>query len=281
MDNQLPESSISPELLVAALYRFTDVAHTAEMRQWIFDLGTREDLCGTILVAPEGINGTIAGLPDQVRSFLSMLEARDGLENLEIRYSNCTQRPFQRWRVRLKNEIVTLGVENVDPRDEVGIYLDPADWNRLLQEEEVTLIDTRNHYETSVGKFKGAIDPDTETFREFPEWVEKNLDPEKNPKVAMYCTGGIRCEKATNLLLQKGFREVYHLKGGILRYLEETPPSETLWEGECFVFDERISVDQKLQPGNHIICDRCQLPVPADQMESHQCGKLKRANMAE
>ncbi|MGE9290058.1 MAG: rhodanese-related sulfurtransferase [Puniceicoccales bacterium] len=273
-------SENSSELLVAALYRFTDVADIEEMREWILQAGQTEDLCGTILVAPEGINGTIVGEPERVRSFLQTLESREGLDHLEVRYSRCTKRPFRRWRVRLKKEIVTLGVEGIDPREEVGTYLEPEEWNRMLEQEDVTLIDTRNHYETCMGKFKGAIDPDTETFREFPEWVAENLDPAKNPKVAMYCTGGIRCEKATNLLLRKGFREVYHLKGGILRYLEETPESESLWDGECFVFDERVSVDKDLQPGNHVICERCQLPVPLEEMESHQCGKMKRAKMA-
>ncbi|MBC2601364.1 oxygen-dependent tRNA uridine(34) hydroxylase TrhO [Puniceicoccus vermicola] len=280
MTTHSSDTEMPPELLVAALYRFTDVADVEEMKEWILEAGRQADLCGTILVAPEGINGTIAGLPEKVGAFLEVLESREGLEDLEIRYSRCEKRPFKRWRVRLKNEIVTLGVEGTDPREGVGKYLDPEEWNRLLAEENVTLIDTRNHYETKVGKFKGAIDPDTETFREFPEWVDKNLDPKENAKVAMYCTGGIRCEKATNLLLRRGFREVYHLKGGILRYLEETPQSDSLWDGECFVFDERVSVDQDLKPGKHIICEHCQLPIPAEEMDDHECGKLKRAKMA-
>ena len=266
-------------LLVAALYRFHPIPEVAAVRQWIFDAGQSSDLVGTILVAPEGINGTIVGDPGNVQAFIETLESRDGFHDLQIRFSRCTEPPFKRWKVRLKNEIVTLGVEGTDPNERVGIYLDPAEWNQLLTDEEVTLIDTRNHYETAVGKFKGAVDPDTETFREFPKWVDENLDPSKNEKVAMYCTGGIRCEKATHLLLQKGFKEVYHLKGGILRYLEETQKSESLWDGECFVFDERVSVDHDLQPGKHVICDHCQLPVPAEKMDEHRCEKMKRAKM--
>lgn len=268
-------------LLVAALYRFTDVKDTAETRQWIFDAGEEHNLCGTILVAQEGINGTVVGAPEKVRSFLKVLETQSGLNDLQVRFSGCSKMPFRRWRVRLKNEIVTLGIEGTDPRDKVGTYLDPKDWNRLLQEEGVTLVDTRNHYETRIGKFRGAIDPATETFREFPKWVETHLDPEKNPKVAMYCTGGIRCEKATNLLLNQGFKEVYHLKGGILRYLEETPESESLWDGECFVFDERVAVDKDLRPGSHVICEHCQQPIPANELPEHRCGKPKRAKMVE
>jgi len=274
-----PDRNTTASLLVAALYRFADVQDTGELRQWIFDLGASSNLCGTILVASEGINGTVAGEDRAVRAFLAKLESRPGFENLEVRFSECSERPFRRWRVRLKKEIVTLGERETDPRQLVGTYLEPSEWNKLLGEGEVAVIDTRNHYETCVGKFRGAIDPETETFREFPSWVEKNLDPEKTPKVAMYCTGGIRCEKATNLLLRKGFREVYHLKGGILRYLEETPQEESLWDGECFVFDERVSVDHDLRPGKHVICERCQLPVPVEEIAQHRCEKMKRAKM--
>jgi UPF0176 protein len=272
-------SNFHSPVCVAALYRFCEIDDPAGWKEWILGLGEAEGLCGTILVAPEGINGTVAGAGEAVRSFLSQLESREGLEKLQIRYSQCQERPFQRWRVRLKNEIVTLGVDEVDPLDEVGRYLEPVEWNALLREEGVTVIDTRNHYETRIGQFEGAVDPGTETFREFPSWVEKNLDPHTTPKVAMYCTGGIRCEKATSLLLRKGFREVYHLKGGILRYLEEIPKSESLWNGECFVFDERVSVDHELKPGSHVICDHCQLPIPAEDMDSHRCETMKRAKM--
>lgn len=279
MPNNFAENTESDGFLVAALYRFVEVDDPAALRDWIFEAGKSEALCGTILVAPEGINGTVAGDPGRVRSFLARLESRSGLGDLQIRYSTCQERPFRRWRTRRKSEIVALGVAEVDPRAEVGEYLEPEEWNRLLNEENVTLIDTRNHYETRVGMFKGAIDPETESFREFPEWAEKNLDPKKDKKIAMYCTGGIRCEKATSLLLRRGFREVYHLKGGILRYLEEIPESKSLWKGECFVFDERVSVDQKLRPGSHVICDHCQLPIPTHAVRDHQCDKMKRTKM--
>jgi len=277
MNNPSPSDTSAQELLVAALYRFTDIGDPVTTRLRILQYGQDNKLCGTILVAPEGINGTVAGAPQAVTSFLQTLETAEGMENLQVRYSNCESPPFKRWRVRLKKEIVTMGVEGTNPRTRVGTYVKPEKWNQLLEKENITLIDTRNYYEIKVGKFTGAIDPGTENFREFPDWVDKNLDPEKTEKVAMYCTGGIRCEKATHLLLSKGFKEVYHLEGGILRYLEETPASESTWEGECFVFDERIAVDHSLQPGTHVLCEQCQLPIPASEIEEHRCGKPKRA----
>ncbi|MEM0966757.1 MAG: rhodanese-related sulfurtransferase [Verrucomicrobiota bacterium] len=263
-------------LLVTSLYRFIEVVDPPALRQRIYDAGVERGLKGTILVAPEGINGTIVGIEEEVERFLSYLETEEGITDIPIRESRCKEFPFQRWKVRLKKEIVTLGVEGVSPTKQVGKYLEPDEWNEMLKGGDVTVVDTRNHYETRIGKFAHAVDPATENFRDFPRWVETHLDPNMSPKVAMYCTGGIRCEKATSLLLQKGFKEVYHLKGGILRYLEETPSEESLWEGDCFVFDDRVSVDPNLEQGAYTICEGCQLPVLRTELDQCNCQELKR-----
>jgi UPF0176 protein len=255
---------------VAALYRFVTLSDFESLRQPILDQMIKMEICGTLLLAIEGINGTIAGSEASMQSFLEYLRSDPRLADLDCKLSQCDEKPFRRSRVRLKREIVTLGVEGIDPQRSVGTYVDPRAWNQLLDDPEVTVIDTRNDYETAIGKFRGAIDPDTETFREFPEFVDQNLDPSKHRKVAMYCTGGIRCEKATALMLQKGFQEVYHLRGGILKYLETIPPEESKWEGDCFVFDERVAVDHTLQPSEHLMCFGCGWPVSIEDRQKSE-----------
>ena len=223
------------------------------------------NLCGTLIVASEGINGTVAGdraAIDTVHQFL----LNEGFSAMEYKESTSSEKPFRKMKIKLKNEIVTLGVE-VKPRDLVGHYLDPKEWNELISRDDVILVDTRNDYEYKAGTFKGAIDPKTETFREFPEYVKQNLEQHKDKKIAMFCTGGIRCEKSTSLLLQEGFSEVYHLKGGILKYLEETPAEESLWEGECFVFDGRTAVTHGVEEGENIKCHACGWPLTKEEAE--------------
>jgi len=199
---------------------------------------------------------------------LSYLRSIDALADLEVKESFCDSQPFRRTRVRLKREIVTMGVEGIDPKQSAGTYVNPENWNDLISDPDVVLIDTRNDYEVAIGTFEGAINPQTESFREFPEYVDKHLDPEKQPKVAMFCTGGIRCEKSTALLKQKGFQEVYHLRGGILKYLESVPPEQSKWHGDCFVFDQRVSVGHGLVEGKHVMCYACGWPVPPDDQHA-------------
>ncbi len=250
-------------LTVAALYKFVRIADPAALRDELAAWGAQHGLIGTLLVAGEGINGTVAGTDATVAALRAHLDADPRFAaGLSWKTSPAGRKPFGRLRVKLKAEIVTLRAEGADPTTQVGAYVKPADWNALIRRDDVVLVDTRNDYEVKLGAFEGAHDPRTETFREFPAWVAANLDPAKHPKVAMYCTGGIRCEKASALLLSRGFREVFHLEGGILKYLEEIPESESAWRGECFVFDERIALKHGLAQGESGWCDRCDLPVP-------------------
>lgn len=251
--------------VVAALYQFKEVSDAENLQQRLFDLTNSIQLCGTLIVASEGINGTIAGdrqAIDTVHQFL----LNEGFTAMEYKESSSEEKPFRKMKIKLKKEIVTLGVE-VKPRDLVGHYLDPKEWNELIAQDDVILIDTRNDYEYKAGTFKGAIDPKTETFREFPEYVKKELEAHKNKKIAMFCTGGIRCEKSTSLLLQEGFEDVYHLKGGILKYLEETPAEESMWEGECFVFDSRTAVKHGMEEGKSIKCHACGWPLTEEEAQ--------------
>lgn len=259
-----------PQVVVAALYRFTPLDDYATLKEPIESTMARLGVKGSLLLAKEGINGTIAAHREGIDGILAYLRQDDRLSELDVKESYCDEMPFKRARVRLKKEIVTMGVEGIDPLKTVGTYVDPKDWNTLLNDPDVTLVDTRNDYEYAIGTFKGAINPETHTFREFPEYVENNLDPEKHRKVAMFCTGGIRCEKSTALLKGMGFEEVYHLRGGILKYLEEVEPSESLWEGDCFVFDGRVSVGHGLEEGEHIMCFGCGWPVTKEQQQSEQ-----------
>lgn len=286
LDQQLaPASSTTPsdqhpvhsgtadqQWIVAALYQFHPVARPAELQQQLLDLLNSLNICGTLIVAGEGINGTVAGSRtaiDQMRQYLLDY----GFGNMEYKESLSSEKPFRKTKVKLKKEIVTLGVE-VQPRSQVGHYLNPEQWHQFIQQDDVILIDTRNDYEYKAGSFKNAIDPQTESFREFPQYIEKNLSDAKDKKIAMFCTGGIRCEKSTSLLLQQGFKEVYHLKGGILNYLEKIPADQSLWEGECFVFDNRTGVTHGVQEGDSVKCHACGWPLSPEEVElpSYELG---------
>jgi len=252
---------------IAALYRFFDFGDFEAWVPRVQKVCDDNHLRGILLLAPEGINGTVAGSRVGIDALMGFLRADPRMAELDAKFSCAPRNPFRREtvRVRRKKEIVTMGVAGIDPRTEAGEYVPPKKWNALIEDPEVVLIDTRNDYETLLGKFTGAIEPHTEDFRHFPQWVDENLDPEKQPKVAMYCTGGIRCEKATALLKRKGFKEVYHLQGGILKYIEEISPEQSRWEGECFVFDHRVSVDHALEPGHYALRWECGHPRVTDQ----------------
>lgn len=247
-------------ILVVTFYKFVSLPDFAEKQSILLSYCQAQEVKGTILLAKEGINGTIAGLRDSVESVLSFLRSDARLADLEHKESYTDIPPFERMKVRLKSEIVTLGLP-VDPNQQVGTYISPQDWNDLISDPEVTVIDTRNDYEVDIGTFHRAQNPQTETFRQFPDYVQKHLDPSKHKKVALFCTGGIRCEKASSFLLAQGFEQVYHLKGGILKYLEEVPTEESLWSGECFVFDERVAVRHNLEEGTYERCVSCGHPI--------------------
>ena len=259
-------------VLVAAFYRFAALDGLEGLRDELQALAAEAEVRGTILLAGEGVNGTISG-PDQgVQAVLHRLRQLPGLERLEAKFSRAPEQAFHRLKVRLKREIVTMGVPEVKPylASEVGAHVPPAEWDALIRDPGTLVIDTRNRYEVAIGTFEGAIDPGTESFREFPEWVERELRPlvaERQPTaIAMFCTGGIRCEKATAYLQQQGFEGVHHLEGGILRYLEEVPEECSSWRGECFVFDQRVAVNHRLEPGEHSLCHACGLPLsPEDR----------------
>lgn len=254
-------SESSADVVVAALYRFAEFPDFATKREPLHQVMLENGVRGTLLLAQEGINGTIAGSRAGVDSVLEWLRSDSRLGSLEAKESYVDENPFYRTKVKLKKEIVTMGVEGIDPKHIVGTYVEPKDWNALLDDPELVLIDTRNQYEVEIGTFKDAVNPATTSFREFPAFVNENLDPKKTKKVAMFCTGGIRCEKSTAFLKQQGFEEVYHLKGGILKYLEEVPKEETKWQGECFVFDNRVTVNHDLEQGNYDQCHACRMPV--------------------
>ncbi len=264
---------MSSPIVIAALYRFVRLDNFKELRQPLLRVMLDNQIRGTLLLAAEGINGTIAGEEPAIGRLLDYLRQDDRLKGFECKFSSDEIMPFYRTRVKLKREIVTMGVEDIDPA-KGGRYVKPADWNALINDPEVTLIDTRNDYETAIGSFANAILPKTKTFRDFPAYVKQNLDPRKHRKVAMVCTGGIRCEKSTAYLRQQGFDEVYHLAGGILKYLEQVPAAESMWEGECFVFDNRVSVNHALEKGSYDQCHACRLPITdADKTsEKYQSG---------
>lgn len=255
-------------VIVVALYKFVKLPDYAELKQPLLSICETKDIKGTILLAQEGINGTIAGSRQGIDAVIDYLRSDSRFTDLEYKESTAESPPFQRMKVRLKKEIVTLGLSSINPSEQVGTYVNPQDWNEIISNPEVTVIDTRNDYEVSIGTFKRAENPQTESFREFPEYANKNLNPDKNKKVAMFCTGGIRCEKATSYLISQGFEEVYHLKGGILKYLEEVPSEESLWSGECFVFDERVAVGHGLEPGSYDMCPSCGHPISEDDKAS-------------
>ena len=251
---------------VAALYHFTRFDDPAALRQPLLDLCRTQGISGTLLLAGEGINGTIAGSRAGIDAVLSHLRALPGCARLVHKESHASEQPFNRMKVRLKREIVTMGQPDVNPSEGTGHYVAPADWNALIQSPDVAVIDTRNDYEVAIGTFDGAIDPQTRSFGEFPAWWDANKDRFHNKRIAMFCTGGIRCEKSTNFLRQQGIEDVYHLQGGILKYLEDVPQADSTWQGECFVFDGRVSVGHGLTEGPHILCHACRRPLlPADR----------------
>lgn len=252
--------------VVCALYRFVRLDDYESLRQPLHDLLQAHGVRGTLLLAREGINGTVAGTRDGIDALLAWLGEDPRLADIDTKESPADILPFRRTRVRLKREIVTMGKPDIDPNRTVGTYVEPADWNALISDPDVVLIDTRNDYEVAVGTFHNAINPDITTFREFPEFVDRHLAAGKHKKVAMFCTGGIRCEKSTAYLKEQGFDEVYHLKGGILKYLEEIEPQDSRWDGECFVFDERVTVNHRLERGQYEQCHACRRPISAADM---------------
>ncbi|MEQ9464723.1 MAG: rhodanese-related sulfurtransferase [Haliea sp.] len=254
--------------VVAALYRFVTLDDYRELRERLLDECVAAGVKGTLLLAAEGINGTIAGSREGIDRVLAWIRSDPRLAALEHKESVDDEMPFYRMKVKLKREIVTMGVDGIDPNKVVGTYVAPRDWNALVSDPDVVLIDTRNRYEYGIGTFRGAIDPATTSFREFPRYVRENLDPARHRKVAMFCTGGIRCEKASAFMLQEGFEEVYHLQGGILKYLEEVPEEESAWEGECFVFDNRVAVNHRLEKGSYDQCHGCRHPVTSEDKAS-------------
>lgn len=263
------EAKSMKEITICALYKFVRLDNYKELQEPLLALMKQQQVRGTLLLAEEGINGTIAGPDAGISTVLTWLKSDSRLSQLTDKRSYSDQQPFNRSRVKLKKEIVTMGVEGIDPNHVVGSYVKPEDWNALIADPEVMVVDTRNDYEIQLGSFKHAVNPHTDTFREFPDYVAEELDPEKHKKVAMFCTGGIRCEKSTAYLKEQGFEEVYHLEGGILKYLEEVPEENSLWQGDCFVFDERVTVDHQLQPGDYELCSGCRMPIsPSDKLSA-------------
>ena len=249
------------QYVTCALYKFVALPNYGSIRHPLLSVMTDNNVFGTLLLAAEGINGTISGRREDIDAVLSWLDQQPGLENIDTKESFDDEIPFYRSKVKLKKEIVTMGVEGIDPKQVVGTYVKPSDWNALISDPEVVLVDTRNDYEVEIGTFENAIDPKTKSFRDFPEWAKNNLDRNKHKKVAMFCTGGIRCEKSTAYMKEQGFEEVYHLEGGILKYLEDVPKEQTLWQGECFVFDNRVAVDHDLKRGSYDQCHACRMPI--------------------
>lgn len=275
------------EYTVAALYRFVPVTDLEMHQAALKAIEDEYDICGTLLIAPEGINGTIGSSNGGVEVALAYLDKHFEIMKGEVKFSTASKRPFLRFKVRIKNEIVTLRQPQANPTKLVGTYVEPQDWNNLIADPDVLLLDTRNDYETKIGIFKGAIDPNIKTFTEFVDYVRENLDPQKHKKVAMFCTGGIRCEKASSFMLAEGFEEVYHLKGGILKYLETIPADQSTWDGECFVFDRRVGIGHGMSEGTARICYGCRTTLTPEDREHplfeegvrcHQCAPLLDEN---
>ncbi len=255
-------------IVVSAMYKFVVLEQFEALKAPLQAFMEANDVRGTLLLAKEGINGTVSGTQASIDALHQWLGSQPGLENIGHKESYHQKQPFNRTKVKLKKEIVALGVEGVDPNQVVGTYVKPTEWNALISDPEVVVVDTRNDYEYDIGTFKNALNPNTQTFREFPAYVKENLDPKTHKKVAMFCTGGIRCEKSTAYLKDLGFDEVYHLEGGILKYLEEVPKEETMWEGDCFVFDERVTVDHDLKKGKYDQCFGCRYPITEEDKQS-------------
>ena len=253
---------------IAALYLFIPVADPAELKQKFLQELSPLQLCGTLLIAPEGINGTLAGSELAIKELLISLNNNTGLSQKDVKFSHSEEKPFNRFKIRLKREIVTFNQPHVNPNLRVGTYIEPDQWNTLIEDPDVTVIDTRNRYETLIGTFKNAIDPKIDSFTEFSDYVRENLDPKKHKKIAMFCTGGIRCEKASSFMLAEGFESVFHLKGGILKYLEEIPKEQSRWQGDCYVFDRRMAVGHGLTTGHYSMCYCCGYPL-SDKDKTH------------
>lgn len=268
-----PSDSVVPlPICVAALYQFTPFEDCPAIRTALLALCQAQGVKGTLILAHEGLNGTIAGPDEGIEAVLAHVRALPGCAQIDVKFSRAPSLPFHRMKIRLKQEIVTMGQPNIDPLLKVGRYVKPQDWNALISDPDTIVIDTRNDYEVEIGSFKGAINPHTTSFREFPEWFraqrEQLLQAGKPTKVAMFCTGGIRCEKSTSFLVSEGVDEVYHLQGGILKYLEDMPPAQSLWEGECFVFDQRVAVGHGLTLGHYDLCHACRRPISAQDKTS-------------
>ncbi|ADE40263.1 oxygen-dependent tRNA uridine(34) hydroxylase TrhO [Candidatus Puniceispirillum marinum] len=256
--------------VVAAMYKFVTLTDIETLQQTIINLCTSHQALGTILLANEGINGTIAAPIDGMTGILEWLEADSRFGGMSLKFSHSPTQPFLRMKVRLKREIVTMGCPEISPAERTGTYVEPKDWNALISDPDVLVVDTRNVYETAIGMFDNAVDPMTTNFRDFPDWAARLAEqqaPAKPKKIAMYCTGGIRCEKASALMQDYGFDEVYHLQGGILKYLEDVPKNDSKWQGECFVFDGRVAVDHNLNPGSYGMCHGCRMPLSQDDMQ--------------
>ena len=253
------------KICIISFYKFVTILDLEKLKIQIENICLMFETKGTILIAPEGINGTIEGSKDNIEKFLETLKNNKSFSDIIPKYSYSSKDSFNRMKVRLKKEIVTIGNTEVNPNKYIGKYIEPNDWNELISDPNTILIDTRNAYEVAIGTFKGAINPKTKSFRDLPNWIKNNLenvdDDYKNKKIAMFCTGGIRCEKSTSYLVQKGFTNVSHLKGGILKYLENIPKKKSLWNGECFVFDQRVSVAEELKPGSYLMCHGCRMPL--------------------
>jgi UPF0176 protein len=277
--------------LTTAMYHFVSLPHFKTLQEPLLSFCVSKNIKGTLLLADEGINGTLAGPEKSILELLNYLKTdplfEGNFKGLGHKESWSNKHPFYRMKVKLKKEIVTLGVPGVSPTKVVGTYVKPKDWNSIISDPEVFLIDTRNDYEYAIGTFKNAINPKTNTFREFPEYIKTHFDPNKHKKVAMFCTGGIRCEKASSYMVSEGFNEVYHLEGGILKYLEEVEPKESLWEGECFVFDQRVAIKHGLEVGNFDQCYACRYPLSPDDLKSDKhtpgisCPKCYNMHSAE
>ena len=260
------------EILVAALYKFVEIDDLLSLQSNLYEICEKNNIMGTILIANEGINGTISGKTNELNQTISLLKSDKRFANIEIKYSSTDKQPFHRMKVRLKKEIVTIGLPEINPNKKVGTYVKPEDWNDLISDPNVIVIDTRNKYETKIGSFHNALDPETSSFREFPDWVKKFKSSKENAnkKIAMFCTGGIRCEKASSLMKEEGFEDVYHLQGGILKYLETIDKENSLWNGECFVFDQRVCLTDELEVGSYKMCFACRMPITEEEMQNEK-----------
>ena len=256
------------EILVAALYKFVEINDLLSLQDNLYNICEENNIMGTILIADEGINGTISGKHNEIKETISSITSDERFSKIEIKYSSTDKQPFHRMKVRLKKEIVTIGIPEINPNKKAGTYVKPENWNELISDPNVVVIDARNKYETKIGSFHNAIDPETSSFREFPEWVKKfkKSDDNTNKKIAMFCTGGIRCEKASSLMKEEGFKDVYHLQGGILKYLEKVDKENSLWNGECFVFDQRVCLTDELEVGSYKMCFACRMPITEEEM---------------